>query len=320
MCWRLPYFSSSSTRSSKGLGPHTSAVDPVGPCLEGKVPSILLYFPRPIKFMVKSAAAGNDDRPPPYQARDREPSPVDQEDAAFASYDPPGGACILLFPLPCPPVLPKLLRKLTQADKYANCALCEAAGASHAGSVSPVSYGSLYSIERLLAAGENLALVVAVDPDDARRARKWNACSLVAARVTLRGASASASHARVHASVHGCLHAHGTCTRIHTCCLASRKLGCSFRTRFISLFCPSAGILMCIPTPACPLHTFMPSCINKNCICVGVRVREYTYPLSRTLCHARALWLAVLLASSGSNVLSRWLALAAGKKPEKFHL
>ena len=70
--------------------------------------------------MVKSAAAGNDDRPPPYQARDREPSPVDQEDAAFASYDPPGGACILLFPLPCPPVLPKLLRKMRQADKNAH--------------------------------------------------------------------------------------------------------------------------------------------------------------------------------------------------------
>jgi hypothetical protein len=233
--------------------------------------------------MVKSAAAGNDDRPPPYQARDREPSPVDQEDAAFAAYDPPGGAYILLFPTLSARFARRAhrSRKLTQADTYAHCAL-GAAGGSLAGSVSPVSYGSLYSIERLLAAGENLALVVAVDPDDARRARKWNACSLVAARVTLRGASASASHARVHTSVHGCLHVHGACTRMHTCCLASRKLGCSFRTRFISLFYPSAGILMCIPTPACPLHTFMHSCINKKCICVGVRMRECTYPLSRT--------------------------------------
>ena len=83
--------------------------------------------------------------------------------------------------------------------------------------MSPVSYGSLYSIERLLAAGENLALVVAFDPDDARRAQKLNARSLVAARVTLRGASASASHVRVNVSVHGCLHVHGTCTRMHTC-------------------------------------------------------------------------------------------------------
>lgn len=114
------------------------------------------------------------------------------------------------------------LRTLTQADMFGHCAL-GAAGGSRAVSVSPVSYGSLFSIERLLAAGENVALLVTVNPDDARRAQLRSACNLVAARVTLRVASARTCRIRacVHAYVHGCLHAHGTCIRMQTCCFAS---------------------------------------------------------------------------------------------------
>jgi len=209
---------------------------------------------------VKSSAAGNDDRPPPYQSRDREPSPVDQEDAAFAAYDPPGGAYILLFPTLSARFARRAhrSRKLTQADTYAHCAL-GAAGGSLAGSVSPVSYGSLYSIERLLAAGENLALVVAVDPDDAHgQGSGTHAASLLLA--SLCGERARAC--RIRACMHPCMGACMYMVHAHECTPAALRHGSSGARSApdSSPFSIRLPVYSCV-YPRQPVH-FTHSCIH----------------------------------------------------------
>jgi len=102
----------------------------------------------------------DDDPPPPYRDG-REPSPTDRGDAAgFDTYDPPGGRHLC----PARPWLARLrpgrapaVGVRWTADGLACCAGAPAGYAAMGPDVSPVSYGSLYSIERLLAAGGNLA-------------------------------------------------------------------------------------------------------------------------------------------------------------------